>query len=150
MLDLTINSIIKVHYPRVTHVRFFDQTTFLPREIKILSIRDLVRQPLSVEEFLRRPYVRRSRYLISGQEGQRYRQFYLGCCAEYIAPADLRLALYEPAGAKPVDLLARPFAPSVYDRRVLIRLLQKVSDRKFGDLTLRITCDDLRLFATPE
>ncbi len=142
MLHL-VDTTIQIHYPRITHVRF--EPRYLPRTIRIERIRDLVSEPLTPQEFLRRPYVRRSRYLVLGQEGSRYRQFYLGCSEEFLAPSQLRLALYEPEGEKPVELIGSPFESHVADRKALLRMLEQWQNKSFGDLVLRIYADDLRL-----
>jgi hypothetical protein len=140
-----IDTTLTLHYPTVTHVRYSDVTKYLQRQFRVLQIRDLVREPLTPMDFLRRPYVRRSRYLLLGQEQRYCRQFYLGCSAEYQSPTQLRVALYEPSGAQPVELLARPIEADVRDRKLLIRLLEKWRDRDFGGLVLRVYADDLRL-----
>lgn len=148
-MTITVSELIDTEltfrYPCHTHVRYSNSPIFKPRRIRVAKIRDLVRQPLTVEEFLQRPYNRRTRYLIIGQEYHNYRQFYLGCAQEFWAPSQLRLALYDPEGQKPLEILARPFEDSVRDRKIMIRLLEQWRGKDFGGLFLRIFADDLRL-----
>lgn len=122
------------------HLREFRQ-----RQVKVLRVRDLVRDPLTTEEFLRRPYVIRSRWLVDGVENGRYRKFYLGASPEFAAPSELRLGLYEPFADRPSKILIRPVLPTIEDRRALVRLLLKWSGRDFGDCRLGIFADDMRL-----
>lgn len=141
------NNTIKLHYPSSTHVGFVRTVEHKPRLFTILRVRDLVRQPLTVEEFIRRPFVRRSRYLILGNECGCLRQFYVGNSQEYFAPSQLRLALYEPFSIRPNKLLARPFDDTVEDRRQMLKILRSLPSHDFGDLELRIFADDLCLIA---
>jgi hypothetical protein len=145
MIELPARGPLTIHYPTDTHVRLEGSRILRPRSIRVLSVRDLVAQPLTPEEFLRRPFVRRSRYLLRGYENGQYRQFYLGCSEEFRAPSQLRIALYEPGKLRPTDLLSRPFEPSVLDRKQLARLLIKCQERDFGQLTLRVFTDDFGL-----
>jgi hypothetical protein len=141
-LELPHRGPLVLHYPQSTHVRFFDLAEYSQRVVSVSSIRDLVRQPLTPEEFLRRPFVRRSRYLISSNEAGKFRRFYLGCSSEYAAPSQLRLALYAPNTPKIVDLISRPFGPSVGERKQLAKLLLNCLDKDFDDLVLRVFADD--------
>jgi hypothetical protein len=145
MLELPQRGPLTLHYPRTTHVRFEDAAEYYKRTLRVLSIRDLVHEPLTPEEFLRRPFVRRSRYLILGHESGQFRRFYLGCAAEYRAPSQLRIALYEPGKIKPIDLLSRPIGPNVQDRKYLSKLLITCREKDFGKFVLRVFADDFGL-----
>ena len=65
-----IDTYLSLTYPRTTHVSFTDSAELLRREFRLLKIRDLVKQPLTIEDFMRRPFNRRSRYLLLGVERQ--------------------------------------------------------------------------------
>jgi hypothetical protein len=145
IFDQGPNRKLTLHYPRTSHVGFLHHPDFAQRTFEILQIRDLVRQPLTPEDYLRRPFVRRSRYLAIAREQGKYRQFYLGCSLEYQAPSQLRLALYAPDSQRPCELLARPFESDPRDRKVLLRLLARLQQKSFGQLQLRIFADDLRV-----
>lgn len=143
-----INQEIEFHYPANTHVRYLGQQLALKkRQFIVRRIRDLVAEPLTPDEFIRRPYVRRSRYLVVGieYEQRQWRQFYVGCSAEYSSPSQLRLALYEPSGKRPAKLLLRPFEATMHDRAALIRWLHRHKHKDFHGLQLRVFADDLRL-----
>jgi hypothetical protein len=116
------------------------------RRVHVHEIRDLVADPLTPEEYLRRPYTRRSRWLIRGYDETRkqWRQFYLGSSAEYQSPGVLRVALYEPGGNRPAYGISRDFGPSKRDRRLLARAIAEWTKRDIQDLQLRIYADDLR------
>jgi len=141
------NETIKLHYPATTHVGFSREVPHKPRLFKILRVRDLVRQPLTVEEFLRRPFVRRSRYLLLGDEGGNLRQFYVGNSKEFFSPSQLRLALYEPFSFRPHKLIARPFDDTLEERKQMLKILRSLPSLDFGDYELKVFADDLRLIA---
>lgn len=108
------------------------------------SVRDLVTAPLTPQEFLQRPLVRRSRYLWQGRDVQgQWRKFYYGATREGWLETQLRLALYD--GSQRIQFLTRPFEPTVRDRILLARVVSRWDGHDFDGLQLRITCDDLRL-----
>jgi hypothetical protein len=115
------------------------------RQFARWSVRDLVTRPLTPEEYLNRPLVRRSRYLWQGRDslGQ-WRKFYLGATRDHWHEAQLRIALYD--GARRIRLLSRPFEATVRDRILLARVIGRWESYDYDGLQLRITCDDLRVF----
>ena len=114
------------------------------RRIVVKHVRDLVADPLTPAEYLRRPLVRRSRWLITGfdQDRQSWRQFYLGSTREFASPGFLRAAVYRVGESQPFDLISRPFGPSKLERRVLARVIDRYQSARLGRLTLRVLADD--------
>lgn len=147
MRDLQPGDVIVIHYPDTTDVRYPMRHTAGPREIVIRSIRDMVQQPLTIQEFLRRPWVHRSRWLVRAWEPERgqYRQFYLGCTAEFAGPTQLRVAYFDPVLWRPTRVLYRGINPTVADRRLLARTLQKWVGKEVEEMPIRIYADDMRL-----
>jgi hypothetical protein len=141
--------VVTIHYPVSTHVRLFGRVAIKPRQIVVRAVRDLVSEPLTPEEFLRRPFIRRSRWLIRAFEPEhnRFRQFYAGSSLEYAAPCQLRVALYEPGANRPKEILYSAIEPNVRHRKALLRLLQKHLTKPSESMLLRIYSDDLRLHA---
>lgn len=137
---------VSLHYPTCTDVLAATQKRWKQREIEVVSIRDLVRQPLTPQEFMRRPFTRRTRYLLRGRENGLVKQFYLGTSHEYYTCGQLRMGLYLPFSAQPSDLIGRPFENNPFDRRLLYQSLLKFLDYDFGRFDLRIFADDLRLY----
>lgn len=139
---------IELVYPTITHVLRVYSAPCKLRQLYVHRVRDLVAEPLTVAEFMRRPYVARSRWLILASEwaGEPPRQFYVGSSDNYRAPGMLRLALYEPGQDRPASLLGRQFEPTVADRRALLKLAMREADKHEG-FELRITAVDLKLFA---
>ncbi|QDT07960.1 hypothetical protein K227x_63900 [Rubripirellula lacrimiformis] len=138
---------LEFSYPINRHVRLFEVVPRRLRKIEVKRVRDLVREPLTINEFARRPYVMRSRWLIAGIDldvGQ-WRQFYLGSSDEFRAPGNLRIALYRPGDTCPTEILGREFLPTVFDRRVMLRLIRRWNDRDLGQMDLRIVCDNFRI-----
>lgn len=140
---------IELSYPDSTLVDSL--ANLVKRRIHVYRVRDLLAEPLTPEEFLRRPYIRRSRWLISGYDldRQRYRQFYLGNSAEHRAPGLLKLALYEPGAKRPKWPFPRPFGPTRRERQLLVDSLRECIKRGPTTLQLRIYSDDLRLHRAP-
>lgn len=138
---------ISFHYPRTTHVRYYQRCGYRLRNVRVESIRDLVREPLTPDEFCRRPFVLRSRWLVRGfdLDRKRERQFYLGASQEFAAPSELRVALYDPVRGWPAYSLYRGILPSLDDRKFLSKVLTLWRCRDFGDNVLRVYADDMRL-----
>jgi hypothetical protein len=59
---------IALVYPTQTHVLQIDNSPRKTQEIYVHRVRDLIEQPLTPNEYLRRPYVARSRWLVLGSE----------------------------------------------------------------------------------
>ncbi|MCD0459141.1 hypothetical protein [Roseiconus lacunae] len=140
-------SYIEIHYPCQTHIRWIHAAEKQRRNLQIIRIRDMLAEPLTVDEFLRRPFVFRTRWLAFAHDLDlsTWRQFYLGSSAEYCAAGTMRMALYEPGSPKPAKLLGREFQPTLKDRKLMIRLLKHWGTQDYGDLQLRVLCDDLRI-----
>lgn len=134
-------------YPRSTHIRLFRPDQTARRLLLVQDVRDLVAEPLSVMDVLRRPYLLRSRWLIRAWEPEacQWRQFYLGSSAEFSAPAVLRVGIYEPGATKPSKLIGRGFEATPEDRKVLLRALLAWKDYDLGEASLRVFADDLRV-----
>ena len=123
---------------------------FRERRLQVHSIRDLVAQPLTPQEYLRRPMVARSRWLLLCWDIDRrcWRKFYLGSAKEHARPGVLRVGLYRVGDQTPYDLLGPAFGPTRSDRRVLARVVTEWSQSHFGRLQLRVLADDMDVHAT--
>lgn len=138
-------SVVSLNYPTCTDVLAATKKRWLERQIEVISIRDLVSQPLTPQEFMRRPFTRRTRYLMRGVEAGVKKQFYLGTSQEFYSNGQLRMGLYLPGSVRPEELIARPFENSPFDRRLLYQAVLELAGYDFGRLQLRILADDLRL-----
>jgi hypothetical protein len=137
---------IELVYPTQTDILHVDTAPRRLRQLYVHRVRDLVAEPLTPSEYIRRPYVARSRWLILASEkaSQPPKQFYPGTADNYRAPGVLRLAIYEPEAKRPVQIIGRQIDPTLQDRRYLIRLINKVIDQ-YPDYQLRIIAPDLAL-----
>jgi hypothetical protein len=147
-----IGECIEFSYPTSTDVKSIESATRRLRRVQVKKIRDLVRDPLTTEEFIQRPFVSRSRWLIRGLDLdlQVWRQFYLGSTLEFAAPGSLRLAWYETGGTKPLEFVGGDFEPSVIERRRLMRVLQKLNEKQhIQGKELRVVATDLRFCGAP-
>lgn len=135
---------LNFHYPTNTNVESIYELRH--RSVIIEYIRDLVADPLTPAEYLRKPMVRRSRCLIQtrDQETGQWRKFYLGTSQEYHTPGLLRLGLYEPGCAKPWRIISGQYEQTRQDRILLSKLIQRIIVQDLGELELRVIADDLR------
>jgi len=136
---------IELHYPISNTVE--SPSDYRLRRVRVLRVRDLVTQPLTLQEFLRRPYVRRSRWLLTGYDlnAGKFRQFYLGSSDEHRAPGVLRVALYQPGKLMPVDTLPIDFEDTLTDRKLLLDVVAELLNRDLHDLRVGIYANDLRV-----
>jgi|688.fasta_scaffold268685_2 hypothetical protein len=134
---------VKISYPESSHVRLWRLDKTRRREIVIQSVRDLVTDPLSVQEFMRRPFLLRSRWLVKAFEPaiNPWRQFYLGSTREFATQGMLRVGLYKPEANHPPWLYGRPFHPIPEDRRDLMNSLTRWARHDFA-AALRVFADD--------
>lgn len=130
-------------YPTSTLVQ--TEWQFRRRLLEVVSVRDLVTEPLTPAEFLRRPLVHRGRWLVRATDTKtgRLQQFYLASSQEFYRPTGLRLALYWPdaPGSPPAELLPGRFAGTRRDRIVLANAVAQLRQIDFGGFDLRITVD---------
>lgn len=138
---------VMIYYPTTTSMESRSIFNYKRRSIVIQSVRDLVEAPLTPDEFIHRPYVRRGRWLASAYDCDlnQYRQFYFSSALEFAATSQLRIALYEPEAIRPAYLIYRPFDPHRADMDRLACLLHRIRDRHFDGMRLGIYCDDMRL-----
>lgn len=136
---------IELTYPDCTLIDALPK--FRERRLQVHSIRDLVREPLAITEYLRRPMLARSRWLLQCWDIDRraWRKFYLGSSREHQRPGMLRVGLYRPGETKPVELVSRSFGPTRTERRVLAKVLADWHHADLGSLRLRVLADDLGL-----
>ncbi|EMI22171.1 hypothetical protein RMSM_00904 [Rhodopirellula maiorica SM1] len=139
---------IELEYPTHTHVRLIERSQYKRRHLVVHRMRDLVTDPLTPAEFLRRPYVARSRWLMTAWDERidEFRQFYLGSTAQFRAPGCLRIVIEDHNADPPRRLIGRQYEPNVFDRRLMVRMMQKWL-REQPDLyeKIRVMADDMRL-----
>jgi len=135
---------VEISYPESTHVLHWRPDRCRRRDIIIHHVRDLVTDPLTVAEFMRRPFLLRSRWLVRALEPQRnqWRQFYLGSTREFALPGLLRVGLFEPQAERPSWLHDRRFGATLSDRRALVELVKHWGRIDFGQAKLGIFADD--------
>lgn len=136
---------LTIHYPTQANVRL--DCPMRPRNITVSSVRDLVADPLTAAEFCARPYVRRSRWLARAfdHDLNEWRNFYLGCTAEFAAPSVMRAGIFDSESGKLLRLVSRQFEPTVSDRRLLRRMLT-VWEKDIGEgERLGVFATDMRL-----
>jgi hypothetical protein len=133
---------IELTYPDCTLVEALAK--FERRRIRVHRVRDLVAEPLTPAEYLRRPKQRRSRWLVFGYDLDRcvWRKFYVGSSREYERPGVLRVGIYRPGETVPADLISREFGPTARERLVLARVLAEWNNANLGRMRLGVIADD--------
>ncbi|MFO0939812.1 MAG: hypothetical protein U0930_03510 [Pirellulales bacterium] len=130
---------LEIHYPISDDVRMVIPR-FVRQRFTVAGMRDLVAQPLTLEEFLLNPFHRYGRWLITASNHSVY---YLGCSLEFRAPSQLRIGAYEEGSKRPSKIFYRGFESTANDRMKLRTLANALSAR----VDLRIFADDLKLKA---
>lgn len=112
----------------------------------VRQVRDLVRQPLTPQEFLRRPNVYRGRHLIRGwcSDGK-WRQFYLSSTREEFRVVPHKIALFSEDQTRLLRIVPLEFGASMLDRIRLATQLRRLVDNPPEGLLVRVIVDDLRL-----
>ncbi|MEM6779202.1 MAG: hypothetical protein AAF670_16220 [Planctomycetota bacterium] len=133
---------IEFTYPESTQVE--SRTTYRKRRVRVRAVRDLFKDPLTPDEYFRRPLTHRSRYLLTGfdLDASQWRRFYLGSSREHAGDGRLRVALYREGGDQPVRVITRPFEPTRRDRIALARTLRQMLDADHQGLQLRVIPDN--------
>lgn len=142
---------IRIHYPNETRIDLIDDSIRQKLDLTVVSVRDLVRKPLTAAEFLADPFARQSRWMITAidlfSDDQTPKNYYLGASDEYASPGCIRLALYEPGDTTPAVILCREINPTMADRMELIRTVTDWNEEDHPGFELRIVADDLRVVA---
>jgi hypothetical protein len=140
---IAVNQVLSVGYPVSTDVTA--RLEFRDRELMVRRVRDLVTEPLTIAEYLRRPLVRRSRFLLSGTDlscGQ-FRRFYLRSAREFLRDTPLRVGMFE--GGHLVELTRTNWGPTARDRMALARFLGRFAGANLGGLEIGVFSDDLEM-----
>lgn len=118
--------------------------TFRRRRLQVVGVRDLLTDPLTPDEFLRRPLIHRGRYLVKATDldTQKVKQFYLASSQEFYRPTGLRLALYWPGVIGPPErIISHRVAALRRDRIVLAKSVTQLRQTDWQGFDLRITVD---------
>lgn len=112
------------------------------RQFRLLGVRDLAVEALTVEQFLARPMSRRSRYQLRvvDMATGRNRLIYHRLLHSSFRECPLRVALFD--GAKIVELLSTNWGATVADRLGLVNFLNRFESQDLGELRLGIFSDD--------
>lgn len=131
------------HYPIRNLVTA--RLAFRARNCLVTSVRDLVREPLTPQEFLRRPMIFRGRYLIQGTcpDGSQ-RQFYLASSLEHFRPSPHRIAFLGLDG-RLERVVPISFGAAPRDRIRLARQLIRLERTPPPGIVVRVIVDDLNV-----
>jgi hypothetical protein len=105
---------------------------FLKRKIEIESVRSIADEPLSLQSFLMRPFLRRGVHLIEGRENGERRRFYKECCKDE-QDAGLQYVLVDDDEPNEfVEPFSRVFWPTLTDRRIMLATLDSYEPLPLG------------------
>lgn len=126
-----------LHYPKRNRIGI--EPTWTERRLTIIERIDLRKCPLSIDDYLRRPMVRRGRWLLKcwDHNTQKFRQFYENSFREYWFPEPLKIG--EIKNGK-IRQLSDPFQPQWDDCKKLEIMLQRLKGHQ-----LVVYSDGLRL-----
>lgn len=137
------SELLLLNYPTQTLLQ--TEWSYRTRRLEVIKVRDLLRSPLTPEEYLRRPLIHRGRWLVKARDldSEEVKQFYLASSKEYYRATGLRLALYWPNsdGEMYAEVLPHRFAATRRDRIVLALSLIKLKSVDFSGFDLRVTVD---------
>lgn len=136
---------IEFHYPDNTFVG--RKRGWRLRKVSVRKVRDLLSEPITVNDWYRRPHQLRGRYLITAidHDNGKLRQFYPNNCKEWWHPALLKLGLYTPFSRKPEVVFKESYGWTVHQRSLMNRAIEDILQTDLGCFELKIYCDDLRL-----
>ncbi len=143
-MPIDLPSVIHTAYPFTTHVAS-PNLAWEPRRFRVLGVRDLVTDPLSVAEFLRRPMTRRSRYLIRVRDLDKgvCRSVYQRSMADWFRETPLRVGVFHEK--KLIEIISTNWGPNVRDRLGLIEFLHSFDGYDMGEFRLGVFSDDLEV-----
>lgn len=127
----------KLYYPRRNIVGLSPEWRL--RNLTEVKRIDLVENPLPISDFLRRPLVRRGRWLIRAWDcdSQSYRQFYE--CAFRNTFRELPLRIGERLMSGKISQVGREYGPTIRERRKMAIVLHRL--KKINNLF--VYADDL-------
>lgn len=125
---------ITLHYP--IRNRIGVEPVWRPRVLTVVERIDLLNQPVPLEKYLKRPMIRRGRWLLRcfDHEAKQYRQFYENAFKEYWRPETLVLGelpqdVIAPKGKRILPVkLAGPFEQNMKDRAKLEVVLRRLKN----------------------
>lgn len=142
-------TIIEDQYPIRSSVEYYYRSIeWKLCAFNVLGFRDLVRNPLTVEEFLCRPMLRRSRYALRVEEiaGGPQKMIYQRLLHSEFRECPLRVGVY--LGSELVELISTNRGPSIADRLGPVRYLNQFDDYDFGEHFLGVLSDDGEVVTT--
>lgn len=127
-------------YPLLNSVAY--PLDWADHRFQVLGVRDLAVQPLSVERFIHRPYMRRSRYMLRAVDlntGNK-RTIYHRLLGSTYRETPLRVGVF--FGNKLIELQKQNWGATVGDRRGLVKFLGRYVGHNWGPYKIGILSDD--------
>ena len=137
------NQELQLHYPTSTLIGA--DLEFKPRTLIVKYVRDLRTNPLTIEDFFRRPLIHRGRWLLGvlDLDSREFRSIYPTTSREHFDDAPLRIGLYESFGNEPIDILSRHFQATARERMLLAKTLFKWSELDLDGLKLGVFAENV-------
>jgi hypothetical protein len=139
-LPFHLPTILEDSYPVSQSVLY--ELDWEPCHFRLISVRDSVRRPLSIDEFKRRPMIRRSRYAlrVADLATNQIRVVYHRLLLSHFRDCPLRVGIFK--GSNLIEMLSTNWGPTVADRNGLLSFLAKHVDRDLGHHRIGIFSDD--------
>ena len=119
---------------------------FNRRSLMVQRCRDLLREPLEIERFIQRPFLRRGRYVLEAVDLRldEKRLFYLSNSKEFWSDSLLKVGVYDDSG-KLIDVIGQPAGNTFFERLRMVTEIRSFQ-RRYSTINLGVFSDDLRLF----
>lgn len=119
-----------LEYP--AHNRLGVPLEYVWRHVDVLEERCIASEPISLQSFLQRPFLRRGVTLLTAIADGKRRKFYRECCKGWREPG-LQLVLQDDdEPGETLEPIGRVFAPTLEDRRRMIDVIESLGTLPAG------------------
>jgi hypothetical protein len=118
-----------LEYP--SHNRLGVPLEYVRRRVEIIEERNVASEPISLQSFLQRPFLRRGATLLTAIEDGKRRKFYRECCKGG-QDAGLQFVLVDDDDPQEQHKIGRVFAPTVEDRQRMLDVYDSLGALPFG------------------
>jgi hypothetical protein len=124
---------------------FDSPPVFKRHRVKVSSVRDLNKQPLTIREYLELRHHHIGRWLCRGIDNKGNRVlFFADKTQENWSNQPLRFCLFDPSTGSPVEIMPTRYGHTKRDRWILQKVLQELLSLKFnGDMFVGVYCQEL-------
>jgi hypothetical protein len=105
---------------------------YIERHVQIVEVRSIAHHPLSLEAFLKRPFLRRGCTLLTAIEEGKRRLFYLECCKGGEEPGLQFVLVNDEEPTEYHEPIGRVFEPTADDRQRMLDVFDSLGTMPLG------------------